>query len=261
MSGRSTPAAKRARTLAVTSGKGGVGKTFVAANLGAALVRHGLKVLVLDADLGLANLDVALNLPPHPTLHELMAGTCTIDDALTPGPMGLTVLQAGSGMIEYSRMTESVREALQQIVAELLPCFDWLILDTGAGISDMVLFTVSLADEVLLVTTPEPTALADAYATIKVLASVQQRRQIRMLVNQTRRQGDGRGVVGQLQQVIDRFINPGLAVVVRIEGIGDVPLDTAVRESVARRELLLQEQPGSPAALALVDAAARLVRT
>jgi flagellar biosynthesis protein FlhG len=254
------PASRRARTLAVTSGKGGVGKTVIAANLGAAMARMGMKVLVLDGDLGLANLDVALNLPPHKTLHDVIAGKCSVGDALVPGPMGITVLQAGSGLIEYSCMTSPVQAALQRVFDEVVQRFDMVIVDTGAGISDVVLFTVSLAQEVLVVATPEPTSLADAYAVIKVLSSVQQRRQIRLLVNQARRLGDGRNVCAQLQQVVNRFVNPNLESAVRLDLLGEVPLDPAMREAIARRELLMQAQPGSLAATALLEAATRLAR-
>ena len=260
MSESDKPATRQACTLAVTSGKGGVGKTFVSANLGAALARQGLKVLVLDADLGLANLDVALNLPPHVTLHEVLSGRCKLEEAILPGPMGMSVLLAGSGMVEYSRLTPHVRDELVRVFGELLPQFDHVIVDTGAGISDVVLFTVSLASEVLVVVTPEPTSLTDAYATIKVLATVQNRRQVRVLVNQTRRMGEGRSVCAQLQQVIDRFVNPNLDSAVRLDYLGEIPADPAVRDAVAHRELLLQMQPGSTAAMALVDAATRLVR-
>ena len=124
MSETDKPDTRQARTLAVTSGKGGVGKTFVSANLGAALARQGLKVLVLDADLGLANLDVALNLPPHVTLHEVLSGKSTLDEAILPGPMGMYVLLAGSGMVEYSRLTPHVRDELVRVFDELLPRFD-----------------------------------------------------------------------------------------------------------------------------------------
>jgi flagellar biosynthesis protein FlhG len=244
----------------VTSGKGGVGKTFVAANLGAALARLGQKVLVLDADLGLANLDVALNLPPHVTLHDVLSDKCPIEEALLPGPMGITVLLAGSGMVEYSRMTPHISVALHRVFDDLLPKFDWVILDTGAGISEVVLFTVSLASDVLVVVTPEPTSLADAYATVKVLSSVQQRRRLGVLVNQIRRPGEGRAVCLQLQHVVDRFVNPGLDQAVVLQFVGEVPADPAVREAVGRRELLLQKQPGAGAAVAIVDAATRLLQ-
>lgn len=250
----------RARTLAVTSGKGGVGKTFVSANLGAALARQGFKVLVLDADLGLANLDVVLNLPPHVTLHDVLVGKRELDEALMRGPCGMDVLLAGSGMVEYSRLTLAVREQLQRVLEQLLPRYDHVLLDTGAGISDVVLYTVSLASEVLLVVTPEPTSLTDAYATVKVLAQTQKRRHVQVLVNQVRRQGEGRAVCSQLQQVIDRFCNPTLDSPLRLELAGEVPLDPAVRDAVRQRQLLLESMPGSAAAVAIVGAATRQAR-
>jgi flagellar biosynthesis protein FlhG len=246
---------------AVTSGKGGVGKTFVAANLAAALARVGKRVLVLDADLGLANLDVALNLYPKITLHDVFTGKSTLADAILPAPGGFSVLLAGSGMVEYSRMTAEVREKLQALVSEVAPKFDHVLLDTGAGISDVVLYTVSLAGEVLIVVTPEPTSLTDAYATIKVLATTQGRRRVHLLVNQVRKPGEGRGVRAQLQQVVDRYVNPTLETstgAVRLELMGEVPVDPAVREAVQRRQLLLETMPGTAAALALVNAAVRM---
>ena len=255
----STPAARRSRIMAVTSGKGGVGKTFVAANLAAALARQGEKVLVLDADLGLANLDVVLNLFPKITLHDVFTGKCTLDEAILPAPGGFSVLLAGSGMVEYSRMTPEVRTQLQQVIAEVAPRFDRVLLDTGAGISDVVLYAVSLADDVLVVATPEPTSLTDAYATIKVLATTQGRREIQLLVNQARRPGEGRAVRQQLQQVLDRYVSADLDSPVRLELVGEVPADPAVREAVQRRHLLLEALPGTPAAQAVVAVASRLV--
>src|SRR3990167_5719798 len=139
--------ARLARTMAVTSGKGGVGKTFFTANLAAALSRQGLKVLVLDADLGLANLDVVLNLFPKITLHDVFTGKATLEQAVLPAPGGFSVLLAGSGLVEYSRLTPEVSEKLQEVIETVAPRFDRIILDTGAGISDVVLYAVSLADE------------------------------------------------------------------------------------------------------------------
>lgn len=248
-----------ATITAITSGKGGVGKTLVAANLAAALARAGQRVLVLDADLGLANLDVVLNLSARVTLHDVFTGKATLDEALQPAPGGFSVLLAGSGLVEYSRMTPEVRDKLLDVIAQVRPRFDQVLLDTGAGISDVVLFTVSLADAVLIVATPEPTSLTDAYATVKVLATTQPARPMRLLVNQVQRAGEGRAVAAQLQQVVDRFVSPGLAAPVRLLPLGEVPLDTAVRESVQRRQLLMDALPGSPAAVALGAAAARLL--
>jgi flagellar biosynthesis protein FlhG len=253
------PAHRRSRITAVTSGKGGVGKTFVAANLAAALARMGQKVLVLDADLGLANLDVVLNLFPKITLHDVFTGRHALDEAILPAPGGFSVLLAGSGMVEYSRMTPEVREQLQRVIDEVAPRYDRVLLDTGAGISDVVLYTVSLADEVLVVATPEPTSMTDAYATIKVLATTQGRRRIQLLVNQARRAGEGRQVRAQLQQVLDRYVGPTLDGGLQLALLGEVPADGAVREAVQRRQLLLEAQPGALASQALVAVATRLL--
>ena len=249
---------KRSRITAITSGKGGVGKTFVAANMAAALARQGRKVLVLDADLGLANLDVVLNLYPKITLHDVFTGKATLAEATLAAPGGFSVLLAGSGMVEYSRMTPEVREQLQKVIDEVAPKYDHVLLDTGAGISDVVLYTISLADEVLVIVTPEPTSMTDAYATIKVLATTQGRRDMRVLVNQVRRPGEGRAVRQQLQAVVDRYVNPGLDGVVRLSLLGEVPTDTAVRDAVLKRQLLLEALPGAPASVAIATAATHL---
>jgi flagellar biosynthesis protein FlhG len=256
--GPASPTGKLARITAITSGKGGVGKTFISANLAAALARQGERVLVLDADLGLANLDVVLNLFPKITLHDVFTGKNTLEQAIVPAPGGFHVLLAGSGMVEYSRLTPEVRERLVDVVAQVRPLFDRILLDTGAGISDVVLYTVSLADEVLVVTTPEPTALTDAYATIKVLAATQGRRDLRLLVNQVTRPGDGRIIRGQLQQVVDRYVTPSLESPVKLEFLGEVGTDKTVREAVTRRQLLLEAFPGCLAAQGVVAAATRL---
>jgi flagellar biosynthesis protein FlhG len=244
---------------AITSGKGGVGKTFVSANLASALARNGRKVLVLDADLGLANLDVLLNLYPKITLHDVFTGKHSLPEAIVPVSSGFWVLLAGSGMVEYSRMTPEIREQLQKVIAELEPRFDHVLLDTGAGISDVVLYTVSLARDVLVVVTPEPTSLTDAYATIKVLAQSQGRRRFDLVVNQVRKPGEGRAVRQQLQQVVDRYVNPGLDGPVRLDLLGEVPLDPAVRESILRRQLLMEMLPGTPAAVGLSAVAGKVM--
>ena len=251
----------RAQIIAITSGKGGVGKTFIAANLAAALARQGERVLVLDADLGLANLDVVLNLHPKLTLHDVFTGKCSLEAAILPAPGGFSVLLAGSGMVEYSRLTSEVRDQLLAIIEAVAPRFDRILLDTGAGISDVVLFAVSLADAVLVVATPEPTSMTDAYATIKVLATQHDRREIQMVLNQASRVGEGRAVRGQLQIVIDRYVMPMLpagAAPVKLELLGEIPQDASVREAVQRREVLLLTMPGSPAAQGLVAIATKL---
>lgn len=255
----SAPAgASRARILAVTSGKGGVGKTFLTANLAAALARLGERVLVLDADLGLANLDVVLNLFPKITLHDVFTGRATLQEATLRAPGGFSVLLAGSGLVEYSRLTPELRDQLLDVIERVRPHYDRVLLDTGAGISDVVLYTISLADEVLVVATPEPTSLTDAYATIKVLAQQQQRKQLRLAVNQTLQLGEGRVIRGQLQQVVDRFVVKAGGAAMKLEFLGEVPTDPSVRESVLKRQLLLEIYPGSSAAKSVQAMAQKL---
>jgi len=246
------------KVLAVTSGKGGVGKTFVSANLAAALAKRGHKVLVLDADLGLANLDVVLNLYPKITLHDVFTGKATLDEAILPAPGGFSVLLAGSGMVEYSRLTSEVRNEFLRVMNSLVPNYDVVILDTGAGISDVVLFAVSLASEVLMVATPEPTSLTDAYATIKVLVGQQQRQTVRVIINQATRPGSGAAITNQLQQVLDRFVVAGLNQPIRLIHMGDIPVDPEVRQAIMRRQLMMQATPGCPAGMALTQIARNL---
>ena len=248
-----------AHILAITSGKGGVGKTMLSANLAAALARRGEKVLVLDADLGLANLDVVLNLHPRTTLHDVFTGKAPLDQAVTDAPGGFQVLLAGSGLIEYSRLTPQVREQLALLLDTVRPRYDRVLIDTGAGISDIVLYAVSLADEVLVIATPEPTALADAYATIKVLAAQQDRTTPMLVVNQTQRPGEGAHVATQLQAVLRRFVQRPDGTSITLQALGDIALDPAVRQSVQKRQLLMLAYPGSEAAGGIREIACRLV--
>ncbi len=259
--GPSVPLKPLGKVVAVTSGKGGVGKTFVSANLAAALAKRGLRVLVLDADLGLANLDVVLNLYPKVTLHDVFTGKAKLEDAIIKAPGGFSVLLAGSGMVEYSRLTPEVRDDFLRVMGGLVPHYDIVLLDTGAGISDVVLFAVSLASEVIVVATPEPTSLTDAYATIKVLVGQQKRQTVRMVINQTARIGDGRAITVQLQQVLDRFVvtEPGRPI--KLVHMGDIPADPAVRQAIMRRQLLIQSTPGSPASLAVTQLAQKIEET
>lgn len=249
------------KVLAVTSGKGGVGKTFVSANLASALARRGHRVLVMDADFSLANLDIVLNLSPKITLHDVFTGKAKLENAIMRAPGGFSVILAGSGMVEYARLTHQVRDDFRQIIAALVPHYDVVLLDTGAGISDVVLFAISLASEVLVVATPEPTSLTDAYATIKVLVGQQKRQVVRTIINQTARVGDGRAITRQLQQVLDRFVvtEPGQST--RLVHMGDIPADPTVKQAVMRRQLLMQMAPDCPAGLAMTQLALKLEST
>jgi flagellar biosynthesis protein FlhG len=171
------------------------------------------------------------------------------------------VLLAGSGMVEYSRLTPEVREQLQQVINEVAPRYDRVLLDTGAGISEVVLYTVSLVGQVLVVATPEPTSLTDAYATIKVLATQQRRRELRLVINQVSKMGDGKGIAQQLQQVVDRFVSTPAGDAVKLTHLGDIPSDPSVRQAVQKRQLLIEALPGCAAAIAVKALAGRIEAT
>jgi len=211
--------------------------------------------------LGLANLDVVLNLYPKVTLHDVFTGKAKLEEAIVRAPGGFSVLLAGSGMVEYSRLTPEVRDDFLRIMNGLIPHYDIVLLDTGAGISDVVLFAVSLASEVMVVATPEPTSLTDAYATIKVLVGQQKRQTIRMVINQTARIGDGRAITVQLQQVLDRFVTTEPGRPIKLVHMGDIPADPSVRQAVMRRQLLVQALPGAPASLAMSQLAMKVHET
>ena len=158
---------------------------------------------------------------PVDSFYDVFTGKVPLEQAILPAPGGFSVLLAGSGMVEYSRLTPEVRDQLQTVVENVAPRYDRVLLDTGAGISDVVLYAVSLAHDVMVVATPEPTSLTDAYATIKVLATQQRRTHIKLLVNQVSRAGEGRVIRGQLQQVVDRYVSSALPEPLKLEFVGD----------------------------------------
>ena len=247
-----------ARTMAITSGKGGVGKTCLTANLAWALAQTGRRVLIIDADLGLANLDIVLNVSPTATLHDVISGACALDDAIVPGPGGLHVLAAASGAADYARMTTDLRDRLPALVQTLEGRYDYLLFDTGAGLSDVVLYTASLAQDVIIVATPEPTSMADAYATIKVMATTQQRRRFSLIVNQAPDEPQALFVSNQLQSVIARFLSDGGRAPIELSYLGFVPDDPAMPRAICRRTPVMETAPASPAALAIQALAQRL---
>ena len=209
----------------------------------------------IDALCGLSSRDALTGLANR--RHFEMVLSREIDRVARAGEPALLLLDID----HFERVNDTHGHAagdlvLKAVAEALLEC---VLLDTGAGISDVVLYTASLADEVLVVTTPEPTAMTDAYATIKVLATTQGRRALHLVVNQALNAGEGRAIRAQLQQVIDRYGNPCLEAPVKLDHAGDVPADAAVRESVQKRQLLLALFPRAPAARAVMALAARLV--
>jgi len=242
----------RLRVIAVASGKGGVGKTNVTANLAVALARQGERVCVLDADLGLANLDVLFGLTPALSLLHVLRGERRLADVIVDGPSGVRIIPAASGAHELTVLAPADRLRLFDELDTLDGSLDVLLVDAAAGISENVLHFTAAAADTLLVITPEPTALTDAYALMKVLAARYHRREFLVAVNMAAGAVDAEAAFARLARVAERFLR------VRVEYQGYVPYDDAVPRAVRQQVPVLLAAPGAPASLALTALARRL---
>ncbi|NNL56227.1 MAG: MinD/ParA family protein [Pseudomonadales bacterium] len=232
------------RVIAVTGGKGGVGKTNVSINLGLALCQQQQRVLLLDADLGLANIDVLLGLRPEHNLEDVFAGECSLRDVMVDGPGGLQIIPASSGTQAMVRLDQQQHAGLIAAFSELVDDIDVLIIDTAAGIADAVVNFVRAAQEVLVVVCDEPSSITDAYALIKVLHRDYAVQSFRILANQTRSEREGRALYERLLATTDRFLD------VMLHYAGDVPHDESVRKAVRKQQPVSLLYPKSPASRA-----------
>lgn len=228
------------QVIAVTSGKGGVGKTNVVANLAVALAQAGKRVLVLDADLALSNLDVLLGLVPRYTLEHVLAGEKPLSDVILPGPGGIMILPASCGLQDLTALTRDQQLILQEQLDQMAPSVDTLLIDTGAGISSNVLFFAVAAQQIMVVASPEPTSLTDAYALMKVLSHRFSERRFRLLVNMARNQAEGREVYRKIGLVADRFLD------ISIDYVGHIPADDYVPMAVRQQRAVVDLIPQAP---------------
>ncbi len=243
-----------ARSVAITSGKGGVGKTSLAVNLAAKLAQMGRKVILLDADLGCANADVMCNLMPSGSLSHVVAGRMGVEEALIDAPGGFRLVPGASGLAQMANLGDQPRDALLRQLQSLERDADLLLIDTGAGVGANVLGFLAAADQVLVVTTSEPTAITDAYAVIKTLSRQREDADIRLLVNMVRDDAEGRAVFARVAAVCQRFLN------LKIGYAGHITLDPRVMQGVRRRRPYLLDFPTCSAATCLDQLAHRLDR-
>ncbi len=247
MTGRS-----RARVIAIASGKGGVGKSTVAVNVAVALSKLGLRVGVLDGDFGLGNVDVLLGLTPVVHLGHLLDGERSLSETILEGPGGVSVIPAGSGIPKLTALTSVQRGRLKATVDEMCGVLDFLIIDTASGISNNVVETIALADRVLLVTSLEPSAVVDAYATAKVLSDATPTIDLGLVVNGVRSSEEASLAFRQIDIAATRFLTRSL------EYYGFIAEDASVREAVLMQRSVLDQAPQAPASRGYRALAARL---
>ena len=252
---RSRPAVPRTGTdrpvkvIAVTGGKGGVGKTTVSVNLAAALAQRGHRALLLDGDLGLANVDVLLGISPRWSLAHVLSGERTLEEIIVEAPQGFRVVPAASGIERLANLTAAEHLGLVRAFSSLDDGTDVLVVDTPAGIAPGVLQLAQAAQHVLVVVCDEPASVTDAYALVKVLSRNHGVRRFQILANMVRERGGGRALFQNLSRVTGRFLD------VTLDYAGEIPEDATLRRAIREQQPVVDAYPGSPSARALKEVA------
>lgn len=243
---------RKVKVITVTGGKGGVGKSSVSLNLAVALCQMGKKVMLFDADLGLANIDVMLGLKVDKNLGHVLNGECELQDILQTGPHGLRIVPASSGLKQMVELTVEQHAGLIRAFSTLKEDIDYFIVDTAAGISDMVLSFCRAAQDVLMVVCNEPTSVADAYAQMKVLSRDYGVKKFKIIGNQLHSLDEGKLMYQKLVTVTERFIDATL------ELVACIPVDMNMRKAIRQRSCVVEVFPTSPAARAFRTLASRI---
>lgn len=233
------------QVIAVSGGKGGVGKSNISVNLSIALAELRRRVVLLDADLSLANVDVLLGLKAEHTLADVLAGTHTLSEVLVTGPAGVKIVPASSGVQRMASLGPAEHAGLINAFNDLGDQVDILVIDTAAGISETVISFLRAANEIVVVVCDEPSSITDAYALIKLLNKEYQVQRFRVVANMTRTQQEGAHMFNKLNSVCERFLD------VSLQFLGSVPFDENVRKSVQKQKALLEFAPTSKAAVAI----------
>ncbi len=232
------------RVIAVTSGKGGVGKTNVSVNLGIALAQEGKEVMLLDADFGLANVDVMLGLHPTYNISHVISGSRSLEEVIVPGPSGLRVVPASSGIKKMAELDVTQHAGVIRAFSELSQELDVLIIDTAAGISESVVSYARAAQEVVVVVCDEPASITDAYAMIKLLNRDYGINRFRILANMVLSVQEGRALFQKLTTVTDRYLD------IAMDFMGAIPFDDYLKKAVQKQRAVVEAYPRSKAALA-----------
>ncbi|MFO8086019.1 MAG: MinD/ParA family protein [Desulfobacterales bacterium] len=228
---------KTARVLSITSGKGGVGKTICVANLAVAMAKRGYRVLIIDADLGLANIDLHFGLNPKFNLNHFFAGQKQLQEILVEATDGIMILPAGSGFQQYTHLNSGQKNRLMEEINLLHGRFDVVLIDTEAGISENVTYFILAAQEIIVVTTPEPTALSDAYALMKLLSTMFNEKRFKLIVNSVVSENEALDAYQKLTLVSSRFID------ISIDFLGAIPMDKRFIDSICKQKPLVELYP------------------
>ena len=247
-------AKNRAQVIAVTSGKGGVGKTSTSVNLAIALAAQGKRVVVLDVDLGLANVEVLLGINSAYNIEHVIDDEKRMDEIVVDGPGGIRIVPGSSGLSKVANLSPKARARVQEGLESLQEEADVIILDTMAGIGHNVLSFVAAAEEVLLVTTPEPSAIVDAYAMLKTIHKYRQDAVVRLIVNMVANQAQAQAVATKLTGVSQRYLGRNLSY------LGFLPRDPHVSQAVMQSQPFALAYPNAPVTKCLHLLAARLVK-
>ena len=245
----------RTEIIAIASGKGGVGKSNITANLGLALEKMEKKVLLIDADLGMANLDILLGLCQTYNLGHILKGKCEFEDAVIAGPEGLSVLAGISGSEEFVNLNSRKISRLLEVAARMESQFDIILIDIGAGIHSDVINFILGADKTLIVLTPEPTAVMDAYGLIKIIFKYKTQTPMGLIINQTQSTAEAGELANRMSKVIREYLQE------EIEFIGSIPYDRYLKKAVTRQKPLLSLYPESRASKAVIAIAARIAES
>jgi flagellar biosynthesis protein FlhG len=237
------------KVIAVTGGKGGVGKTTVSANLAVAIAAQGRDVMLVDADLGMANVDVILGLHTRFHLGHVVKGECTLEEAIVTGPHGLQIVPAASGIKHMANLPGSEQAGIIRAFSDLFHRVELLVVDTAAGLHDSVLTFSQAAHHVVVVVCDEPASITDAYALIKVLSREHGVQRFQILANQTRRSDEGPDLFQKISKVCDRFLN------VTLEFAGSIPYDDFLRRAVQQQSAVVEAYPSSISSVALKNLA------
>ncbi len=240
------------QVIAVTGGKGGVGKSNVSVNLGIALSEKGQRVVVLDADLGLANIDVLLGITASYNISDVLAGECQLSDILVDGPGGIRIVPASSGTQRMTNLSHMEHAGLISAFSELGDEIDVLIVDTAAGISESVVSFLRASQELVLVVNDEPTSITDTYALIKLMNRDYDTHRFRVLANMVRTEQDGKALYDKLYRVTERFLD------VALQYVGSIPLDESVKKAVRRQKAVMELYPSCKASNAFRDLARKV---